>query len=245
MSLLIGITFVVYLMPKQWSSLFWTNFSTSGIVSSFSLLLGLTDSWIVSFLVIKVFVVFFLLLLQVIRCWSGVTVDKFYPCPDKTEIPKSSLLISISEGFSVLVLFSDKLGIEIDSHLFTLLTVFSASVIWVDLDLSNYVSLSYFLMMGVSTFLLDACNFSVLLTVSIFLFAMAGVIASFATLGSFSHVSIPLFDNRAGSSNQCLFGFIQIPTCFYRRYNWIITFLLQRVTYIWRHDFIAWYSLPC
>ena len=42
--------------------------------------------------------------------------------------------------------------------------------------------------------------------------------AYFATLGFFSfffnHVSIPFLDNRVSSSDQCLFGIIQIPTFF-------------------------------
>ena len=41
---------------------------------------------------------------------------------------------------------------------------------------------------------------------------------SFTTLGFvflfFNHVIIPFFDNRVGSSDQCLFGIIQIPTFF-------------------------------
>ena len=62
-SLLIITTFVVYLIPKQWRCLFRTNFSTSGKISSFVLLLGLTGSWIVYFLVINVSEGFFIFLL--------------------------------------------------------------------------------------------------------------------------------------------------------------------------------------
>ena len=85
-------------------------------------------------------------------------------------------------------------------------------------------------MLDVSTVLLDACHLSVLLTVSILFFAMGGVMDSFTTLDFFFHVSIPFFDNRVGSSDQCLFGFIQTPTCFYHYYTWIIIFLWEWVT---------------
>ena len=80
---------------------------------------------------IEVSEVFFLLFLQAIRRVSGVTLDKFSPCPDRTERIKLSLWISISEGFSILVLLLDKLvlGIVLD-----LSTVFSVSVLWVDHD---------------------------------------------------------------------------------------------------------------
>ena len=105
MSLLISITSLVYLIFKRLRCFFWTPFSTSGILSYFELLLGLTGSWILSVPVIKVSEVFFLLLFRGIRCWYQVTLNTLSPCPDKTEIPKSSLLISISDGFSILVLF--------------------------------------------------------------------------------------------------------------------------------------------
>ena len=48
---------------------------------------------------IEVSDVFFLLFLQGIRCLSGVTLDKIFPRPDKTETLKLSLQISISVGF--------------------------------------------------------------------------------------------------------------------------------------------------
>ena len=168
-SLLISITFVVYLMPKQWRCLFRTTFSTSGKVSSFALLLGLTGSWTVSFLVIKVSEVFFLLFLRRIRCWSGATLDKFNICPDRKETPKLSLQISIYEGFSILVLLLDKLVLEIDLDWFNLLTVFSMSIIRVELDLSNDLPLSYLLQLDVSTVLLDNCDLSVFLLCHLFL----------------------------------------------------------------------------
>ena len=117
-------------------------FSTSGIVSSFYLLLGLTGSWIVSFPLIKVSAVFFLFFLQGMCCWSEVTLDTLSICLDKTEIPKSSFLISICDSFSILVLFSDRIVFEIDPDVFYLLTVFSVSIIWVYLDLSNDLTFS-------------------------------------------------------------------------------------------------------
>ena len=138
------------------------KFSTSGIVSSFALLLWLTGSWIVPSPVTKVSEGFFILFLLGIRCWSEVTLDTLSICPEKTEILKSSLLISISKVFNILVLFTDKLVVEID---FFLLTVFSVSFLWVDLYLSNDFPLSDLIMLDVSTFLLGACDFSVLLTV--------------------------------------------------------------------------------
>ena len=157
-------------------------FSTIVIVSYFSLFLGLTGSWIDFLIMIKVSGVFFTLLLRGIRCWSGVTLDKLYLFPDKTETLKLSLQISISEGFSILVLLLDKTVIEIDLYLATVFTVFYLSVLWVDLDLSNDLTLSDLLLLGVSTVLLDAYDFSVLLNVSIFFFEIRGVMASFTKL---------------------------------------------------------------
>ena len=84
--------------------------------------------------------------------------------------------------FSILVLLLDKLVLEIDLDLFTVFTVFSVSVIWVDLDLSNDLTLSDLLILGVSIILLDACDFSFLLTLSIFFFSIGGVMSSFTTL---------------------------------------------------------------
>ena len=85
-------------------------------------------------------------------------------------ILKSSLLISRSDGFSILVLRPDKLVDDIEPDLFSLLTVFYASVFWVELDLFNDLRLSDLLLLDVSTILLNACDLSVLLTVSILLF---------------------------------------------------------------------------
>ena len=98
---------------------------------------------------------------------SGVTLDKISPCPDKTETLKLSLWISISEGFSILALLLDKLVLGKDLDLYTM---FSVSVIWVDLNLYIDLTLSVLLLLGVSTVLLDACNLSILLTVSILFF---------------------------------------------------------------------------
>ena len=86
---------------------------------------------------IELYEVLFLLLLRVIRCLSGVTLDTLYPRPDIPEILELSFLISIFLGFSVLVLLSDKMAHEIDLYLFTNFNVSSVSVLWVDLDLSN------------------------------------------------------------------------------------------------------------
>ena len=69
-----------------------------------------------------------------------------------------------------MVIVLDKLVLEIDLDLFTVFTVFSVSVILLDLDLSNDLPFSYLLLLDVSTFLLDACDLSVLLTVSIYIF---------------------------------------------------------------------------
>ena len=78
--------------------------------------------------------------------------------------------ISISEGFYILVHLLDKLVLEIDFDLLTVLTVFCVSVLLVYLYLSNYLTFSDLLLLDVSTVLLDACDLYVLLTVSIFFF---------------------------------------------------------------------------
>ena len=86
-------------------------------------------------------------------------------------------------GFSILVFLLDKLFLEIDLDLATVFTVFYGSVLRVHLDLSNDLSLSYLLLLGVSTVLLDDFDIYVLLTVSIFFSAIGGVMASFTTFG--------------------------------------------------------------
>ena len=67
-------------------------------------------------------------------------------------------------GVYILVLLLNKLFLEVE---FDLSTVFSLSVFLLDLDLSNDFTWSVLLLLGVSNVLLDACYFSILLTVSI------------------------------------------------------------------------------
>ena len=160
--------------------------------------------------------VFLILFLRGRQKISGDTLDKISPCLDKTETLKLSLWISTSEVFSILVLLLDKFVFGIDLDLFN---VFYVSVIWVNLDLSIDLTLSFLLILGVSTVLFDACNFSVLLTVSILFFAeIGGLVDYLTTLGFFfffNHVSIPFFYNRVSSSDQWFFGIVQIPTVFF------------------------------
>ena len=91
--------------------------------------------------------------------------------------------ISIYDGLSIMVLLLDKLVLEIDLDFFTVLTLFFVSVILVDLYLSNDLILSDLLLLGASTVLLDACDFSVLLTLSILFISMGVLMSSFTTLG--------------------------------------------------------------
>ena len=88
--------------------------------------------------------------------------------------------------------FSDKLADEIDLGLFTVFTVYSVSVLLVYLDSSYAFPLSFLLLLDLSIFPLDACDFFVLLTVSIFFFSIGIVMDSFTTL-SFFHVINPFF----------------------------------------------------
>ena len=74
-----------------------------------------------------------------------------------------------------MLLWLDKLVIVIDLGLFTM---FSVSVILVDLDLYIDLTLSFLLILGVSTVLFDACDLSVLLTASILCFAELGGLIS-------------------------------------------------------------------
>ena len=115
-SLLISITFLVYLMPKRWRCFFGTTFYTSVKVIYFPLLLGLNGSLICCFIMIGVSGFFFLLLLRGIQRISGVTLDKLSLCRDKTETLKLSPWISISKDFSILVLLLYKLVLEIDFY---------------------------------------------------------------------------------------------------------------------------------
>ena len=94
---------------------------------------------------IKVSGFFFPLFLRGLQRVSGFTLDEISPCPGKTETLKLSLWISISEGFSILVLLLDKLGLGIYLDSFT---VFYVSVLWVDLDLSIDLTLSVFVDFG-------------------------------------------------------------------------------------------------
>ena len=165
MIILISITFVFCLIPKQCSCFFRTTFSTSGIVSSFVIFLGLTGSWIWYFLMIKLSEVLFILFLQGISYWSGFTTNIFSPCPEKTERLELSLQISIYVGFYILLILLYKLVLGIYLDLFNVFNEFYVSVIWVDPDLSNDLKLSYLLLLDVSTVLLDASDFSFFLTV--------------------------------------------------------------------------------
>ena len=60
---------------------------------------------------------------------SGNLLDTHAPCPDIPERLGLSFLISISFGFSVLVLLSEKLADEIELDLFIVFTVSSVSVL--------------------------------------------------------------------------------------------------------------------
>ena len=99
----------------------------------------------------------------------------------------------------------------------------------------SLTTFSVVLLLVASTVLLDACYFSVLLIVSIlFLAEIVGVMVSFTTWFWFPffvyHVSIPFSDICVSSKDQCIFGIIQIPTCFSNLFNWVIIFFRQWVT---------------
>ena len=104
--LLISITYVVYLIFKWWRC-FLLCFISSMILSSFALLLGLSGSWILYFLFIKVHEIFFLLILRGVRSLSGNTVVILAPCLDILDILGLSLLTFINFYFSILALLSD------------------------------------------------------------------------------------------------------------------------------------------
>ena len=78
---------------------------------------------------IEVYKVLFLLLLRGISCLSDVTLDTISTGPEIPERLELSFIISISLGFYILVLLSDKKTDEIDLDLFTDFTVSSISVI--------------------------------------------------------------------------------------------------------------------
>ena len=63
--------------------------------------------------------------------------------------------------------------------------MFYVSVLLVELDLTNYLIVSVLLLLGVSTVLLDACDLSVLLTVSSFFFSEIGGVMDSSTTFSF------------------------------------------------------------
>ena len=58
-------------------------------------------------------------------------------------------------------------------------------------------------------------------------------------------VSSPLLDNHVNNSDQRLFDTIQIPTCFSNLLTWIIRFIRQWANGIVWHDFSALFSPPC
>ena len=86
-------------MPNNGGVSLGIPFSTSVKVISLALFLGLTGYLIGYFLMIKVSGVSFILFFKGIQRVSGVTIDKLFPCTDKTETLKLSLWISIYEGF--------------------------------------------------------------------------------------------------------------------------------------------------
>ena len=96
---------------------------------------------------IKVSGVFIILFWRGIQRISGVIPAKSSSCIEKQERYLLSLTISISVSFYILVLILDKFVPGTYLYLSTVLTVS---------------------LLDVSTVLLDACDFSVLLTVSIF-----------------------------------------------------------------------------
>ena len=96
---------------------------------------------------------------------------------------RQNINTSISGGFNILVLLLDKLVLEIDLYLFTMFNVFYVSDIWLDLDLSNDLTFSVLLLLGLSTVLLDACDFYVLLNMSIIFFVIGGVMVFLTKIG--------------------------------------------------------------
>ena len=136
-------------------------FSTSVIVSYFTLFLGLTVSTIGSFLITELSGRFFLSFLRGIWISSVVQIAKLSSCLDKIETLKLSLWIFISEDFSILVLLLDKLFIG------------------VDLDLYIEVSVLVLIFLEVLIVYLGISDFSVLLTVSIFFSEIGGGVGLF------------------------------------------------------------------
>ena len=99
------------------------------MLSYFVLLLGFPGSRILSFTLIEVSEVFFILFLRGICCLSGVTLDTLSPCTYIPERLELYFITSISLGFSILAILSDKLTDEIDLYLFTDFTVSSILVL--------------------------------------------------------------------------------------------------------------------
>ena len=95
------------------------TFYTSVKLFYFALFLGLTGALISCFLMIEMPGIFFIVFLRGIKRISDDTLDKLSPCPGKTETLKLSLWISISEGFSILLLLLDELFLGIDLDLST------------------------------------------------------------------------------------------------------------------------------
>ena len=92
--------------------------------------------------------------------------------------------------------------------------------------------MSVLLLFDVSTALLDACDFSIVLAVRIFVCPKIGEVMDFPTtlgfvLPFFSRANSPIFDNHVNSIDHQLFDIIQILTCFYNPFTWIIRFIRQ------------------
>ena len=155
--LLIGITSVVYLIFLNGWGVFLLCFFSSILISYFSLLLGLSVSWIISFPFIKAFV-FFLLILRGVRSLSSNTAIILAPGLDIPERLGISLLKFIYFGCSMLILLSDKIADETDLDLFIYFTLSSVSFLWEALDLSNDIPLFDSLLIDSPFLLWDSCG---------------------------------------------------------------------------------------
>ena len=151
MSLIIVITNAVFLIFKRYRCfiLFYFYIRYTILFWSFTWVVYFLNT---SFSFYRISWSFFPLFLLGIRCLSVFTIDKLFPCPDIPERLELSFLISLSLGFSILVLLSDKLADKIDLYLFTDFTVSSISVLWVYLDSSNDLPLSDVFFMDLSFF---------------------------------------------------------------------------------------------
>ena len=113
----VGITFVVYLMLKRWRFLFITNFfyiSYSILFCHFPRVDWFSNSL---FSNNQSFWSFFFKFLQGIKRFSIFILSKSSPCPDKREKISLSFRISISVGFSILVILLDYLVLRVDLDL--------------------------------------------------------------------------------------------------------------------------------